>query len=138
MTADLEQFVSAQDPVWEEICAELQAGRKQTHWMWFVFPQVAVLARSATSRRYGLAGLPQARAYLAHPVLGRRLMHCCEWLGRLHERTAVEIFGVVDAMKLRSCLSLFIEAAPSEPLFRQCLDRYFDGVADPLTKAALG
>lgn len=134
---DLERFVAAQAPVWQDVQSELQAGRKQTHWMWFVFPQLATLGRSSMARHYGLAGLDEAKAYLAHPVLGPRLVGCCRLLLQLQERDAVAIFGTTDAMKLRSCLTLFAEAAPDEPVFREGLRQYFGGTPDPLTTAAL-
>ena len=105
--------------------------------MWFVFPQLAGLGMSETSRRYAISSLEEARAYLAHPVLGPRLQECARVLTELNGRTAVEIFGAVDAMKLRSSMTLFERAAPGSPLFREVLDRYFDGVADDVTDALL-
>jgi uncharacterized protein (DUF1810 family) len=133
---DLERFVAAQQPVWDTVCDELRAGHKQTHWMWFVFPQLASLGRSTLARHYGLAGLAEAHAYLAHPVLGPRLREACELLLQLPPRTAVAIFGSVDAMKLRSCLTLFDQACPDD-VFRRCLDRYVPEGPDALTLAAL-
>jgi uncharacterized protein (DUF1810 family) len=130
---DLERFVTAQAPVWPAVRAELQAGRKQTHWMWFVFPQLAVLGRSGMARHYGLSGLDEAKAYLAHPVLGPRLRECCGILLQLRGRTSVEIFGSVDAMKLRSCLTLFMLASPDAVVFRECLLKFYDDKPDPLT-----
>ena len=134
---DLQRFVTAQSPAWEDACAELREGRKQTHWMWFVFPQLAELGRSATAKFYGLSGADEARAYLAHPILGERLRTCCEILLQIHQRTAVEIFGTVDAMKLRSCLTLFAAVSPGEAVFAQCLQRYFGGESDPMTLSLL-
>lgn len=130
---DLERFVTAQAPMWPAVRAELQAGRKQTHWMWFVFPQLAVLGRSGMARHYGLCGLDEAKAYLAHPVLGPRLRECCGILLQLRGRTSVEIFGSVDAMKLRSCLTLFMLASPEAVVFRECLLKFYDDKPDPLT-----
>ena len=130
---DLERFVTAQAPVWPAVRAELQAGRKATHWMWFVFPQLSVLGRSGMARHYGLSGLDEARAYLAHSVLGSRLRECCGMLLQLQGPGAVEIFGSIDAMKLRSCLTLFMLASPDEAVFRDCLRKFYDGQADPLT-----
>lgn len=130
---DLERFVIAQAPVWPAVRAELQAGRKQTHWMWFVFPQLASLGRSGMARHYGLSGLDEARAYLAHPVLGPRLLECCGILLKLRGRTSVNIFGSVDAMKLRSCLTLFMLAGPDAVAFRECLLKFYDDKPDPLT-----
>ncbi|MCC2632996.1 MAG: hypothetical protein K0S48_882 [Ramlibacter sp.] len=129
----LERFVQAQAPVWDDVQAELRAGSKRTHWMWFVFPQLADLGRSATARHYGISGVAEARAYLAHAVLGPRLAACCELLLRVEGRSAVEIFGAVDAMKLRSCLTLFDAVAPGCPAFASCLAKYFEGQRDPLT-----
>lgn len=130
---DLQRFVSAQSLAWDNACAELREGRKQTHWMWFVFPQLAELGRSATAKFYGLSGADEARAYLAHPILGERLKTCCAILLQLHQRTAVEIFGTIDAMKLRSCLTLFAAVSRDEPVFAECLLRYFGGKSDPMT-----
>ena len=130
---DLERFVAAQAPVWHDVQSELQAGRKQTHWMWFVFPQLAMLGRSSMARHYGLSGLDEAKAYLAHPVLGPRLVGCCRLLLQLQGRDPVAIFGTTDAMKLRSCLTLVAEAAPAEAVFRDTLRQYFGGEPDPLT-----
>ncbi len=130
---DLERFVSAQAPVWPAVRAELQAGRKTTHWMWFVFPQLAVLGRSGMARHYGLSGLEEARAYLAHPVLGPRLRECCAILLQLQGPTAVEVFGGIDAMKLRSCLTLFMLASPDDAVFREDLRKFYEGEPDPLT-----
>jgi len=130
---DLERFTAAQAPVWESVVQELRAGRKQTHWMWFVFPQLASLGRSATARHYGLSGLAEARAYLAHPLLGPRLLQVCETLLQLPPTTATDIFGEVDAMKLRSSLTLFAAASPQEEVFARCLERYFGGAADART-----
>jgi len=129
----LERFVEAQSAAWTDVQAELRAGRKASHWMWFVFPQLAALGRSATAKFYGLRDADEARAYAAHPVLGARLLECCEILLQGAERDPVAIFGSVDAMKLRSCLTLFAQAAPQRPQFRACLEKFFAGVADPLT-----
>ena len=136
---DLDRFVQAQDAggTYAAALAELRAGRKVSHWMWFVFPQIAGLGRTETSRRYAISSLDEARAYLAHPVLGPRLEECARVLTELGGRTAVEIFGPVDAMKLRSSVTLFARADPAQPLFRQVLDRYFDGLADDATEAQL-
>ena len=130
---DLERFVTAQAPVWPAVRAELQAGRKTTHWMWSVFPQGAVLGRSGRAVRDGHTGLDEARAYLAHPVLGPRLRECCGVLLQLQGPTALDIFGGIDAMKLRSCLTLFMLASPDDALFREGLRKYYDGEPDPLT-----
>ena len=135
---DLLRFVTAQDPVWDTVCEELRAGRKQTHWMWFVFPQLASLGRSAMARHYGLSGLDEAKAYLAHPILGPRLRQACTLLLELPEGEAASaIMGSTDAMKLRSCLTLFALASPGDDIFEPCLRRYFAGEADRLTMREL-
>jgi len=130
---DLARFARAQDAVWTTVRHELQSGRKQTHWMWFIFPQLAALGRSTTAKHYGLSSLEEARAYLAHPVLGSRLREVCHLLLALDGRNATEIFGSVDAMKLRSSLTVFAAAAAEDDLYERCLQRYFSGDADPLT-----
>ena len=135
----LRRFQEAQDTggTYGAALSELRAGRKTTHWMWFVFPQIAGLGRSPTAQRYAISSLDEARAYLEHPVLGPRLLECARALTALHGRTAEEIFGPVDAMKLRSAMTLFDRAAPDEPVFREVLDRYFGGVADDATEGRL-
>jgi uncharacterized protein (DUF1810 family) len=130
---DLARFTQAQDGVWSAVQRELRAGRKQTHWMWFVFPQLAALGRSSTARHYGLSGLQDATAYLTHPVLGARLREACRLLLALDAGSATDIFGAVDAMKLRSCLTLFAAASPQEDVFTRCLQRYFGGAPDAST-----
>ncbi|HVY96557.1 MAG TPA: DUF1810 domain-containing protein [Solirubrobacterales bacterium] len=124
---DLERFLAAQDEggTYARALAELRAGRKTTHWMWFVFPQEAGLGRSAMSRRYAIGSLDEARAYLAHPVLGARLRECAAALLAIEGRSAVEVLGEVDALKLRSSMTLFARADPGEPLFEAVLERYF-------------
>ncbi|HYK06388.1 MAG TPA: DUF1810 domain-containing protein [Gaiellaceae bacterium] len=136
---DLERFVTAQDSggTYAAAVAELRAGRKTSHWMWFVFPQIAGLGTSEMATRYAISSLEEARAYLAHLILGPRLQECVRILNELNGRTAQEIFGPVDAMKLRSSLTLFARATPENPLFRDVLDRYFDGVADDATDVRL-
>jgi uncharacterized protein (DUF1810 family) len=133
----LARFLEAQDAVWPAVQAELAAGRKTSHWMWFVFPQLAGLGRSATARFYGLRDLQEARAYIGHPVLGPRLVQCCGLLSALPEDDPVCIFGAVDALKLRSCLTLFAAAAPAQATFDDCLRKFFDGKPDPLTAQLL-
>jgi uncharacterized protein (DUF1810 family) len=136
---DLERFVAAQDAAgtYQRALSELRRGRKSSHWMWFVFPQVAGLGHSATSQRYAIEGLTEARAYLGHAVLGPRLVECATALAMMSERSATEIFGAVDAQKLRSSMTLFSRAAPSEPLFARVLQIYFGGEADPETERRL-
>jgi uncharacterized protein (DUF1810 family) len=137
-SGSLDRFVQAQADVWDDVVTELRAGRKTSHWMWFVFPQLASLGRSATAKYYGLEDLQEARAYVDHPVLGPRLLECCNVLAAARTSDAVEIFGGVDAMKLRSCLTLFAAAAPEHPVFSACLAKFFGGQPDPLTLALTG
>jgi uncharacterized protein (DUF1810 family) len=133
---DLQRFVAAQDAggTYDHAAAELRAGRKTSHWMWFIFPQVAGLGYSPASRMYAITSLKEARAYLAHPVLGARLIECATILTGLTGRTAEQILGEVDALKLRSSITLFLHAAPGEPVFRQVLDQYFGGEPDSATE----
>ena len=136
MTTDpfnLRRFVEAQDLVYRSVIAELRAGVKQSHWMWFVFPQVAGLGHSAMADKYAIASLDEAKAYLAHPLLGARLKECTELVLAVTGKTARQILGSPDDMKFRSSLTLFAQAAPNEPLFRDALKKYFDGKDDPAT-----
>ena len=135
---DLQRFVEAQDTVYDRVCAELAAGRKTSHWMWFVFPQLKSLGRSGTALRYGIADLDEARAYAQHPLLGERLRQCCALLMGVQGRSAQQIFGAIDTLKLRSCLTLFERAAPGEPLFAQLLAKYYGGERDVATLQSLG
>jgi uncharacterized protein (DUF1810 family) len=137
MPYDLDRFVTAQDPIYPVVLDELREGHKRGHWMWFVFPQVAGLGYSPTSQRFAVASLDEAAAYLAHPILGARLRECAGLVLASTERTADEIFGRVDAAKLRSSMTLFLRAAPDETLFAEILGRFFDGVADDATDARL-
>jgi uncharacterized protein (DUF1810 family) len=130
---DLQRFVEAQHGVYGSVRAELSAGRKRSHWMWFIFPQVAGLGFSAMAERYAISGLAEARAYLAHPLLGARLRECCALVLALQDANAHAIFGSPDDMKFRSSLTLFAQAAPDEPLFTDCLRRYYGGQADQAT-----
>lgn len=129
---DLRRFVAAQDAAgtYDRATAELRRGRKTSHWMWYVFPQIAGLGQSPTSRTYAIASLAEARAYLAHPVLGPRLIECAGLVAAVTGRTAEQIFGEIDAQKLHSSITLFLYAAPGEPAFRQVLEQYFGGVTD--------
>jgi uncharacterized protein (DUF1810 family) len=135
---DLERFVRAQDPVWPAVVAELTAGAKRSHWMWFVFPQIAGLGTSPTAQHYAIASLEEARAYLDHPVLGARLREATELMLRHAGKTPEAILGSVDAMKFRSSLTLFREARPEEPAFGAALEAFWRGEADPRTLAILG
>ena len=129
----LDRFVRAQAPVIEHVRAELRAGRKASHWMWFVFPQLRGLGLSSTAQHYGIASLDEARVYLAHPVLGPRLRECCALMLAVPGQSAHAILGSPDDLKFRSCVTLFGQAAPGEPLFQQCLDRFYGGAPDPRT-----
>lgn len=129
----LERFLTAQEPVMAQVRAELAAGYKQGHWMWFVFPQLSGLGRSDTSRYFALDSLAQARAYANHPVLGARLRDCCALVLCHRDRSAQALFGAIDAMKLRSSMTLFRQAVPECPLFGRVLDAFFAGKADPAT-----
>jgi uncharacterized protein (DUF1810 family) len=133
---DLERFVTAQEGVYDTALAELRAGRKRTHWMWFVFPQIAGLGSSSTAERYAIRSLDEARAYLAHPVLGPRLHEAAAAMLAVEGRTASEILGFPDDLKLRSSMTLFAQAADEPGVFQQVLDRYYDGT-DPRTLALL-
>lgn len=132
---DLERFVSAQDQggTYAAAVAELSRGAKTSHWMWFVFPQIAGLGHSPMAQAYALSSLEQAQAYLDHPVLGARLRECTAIVAGLRGRTAQQIFGGIDAMKLRSSMTVFARAAPEDELFASVLSAYFDGEPDPET-----
>jgi len=133
---DLERFASAQEGMYDDVLEELRRGRKSGHWIWFIFPQIAGLGQSAMSQRYALRSLEEARAYLAHPVLGARLRECAELVLEAGERaggSAEEIFGSLDAKKVRSSMTLFRLAAPDEPVFGRLLDRFYGGAMDEAT-----
>jgi uncharacterized protein (DUF1810 family) len=136
---NLERFVAAQDGggTYDRAVEELRRGSKMSHWMWFVFPQIAGLGFSATSRRYAISSLDEAKAYLAHPVLGPRLRECASLVVQAKAPSAERIFGDIDAQKLHSSMTLFLRAAPDEALFQQVLDQYFGGQADAGTDQRL-
>ena len=136
---DLERFVTAQDSggTYRQALAELKSGMKRSHWMWFVFPQLAGLGHSETARRYAISSLDEARAYIRHDVLGPRLREVAAAVASIDGRSAVQIFGSIDARKLHSSMTLFRLAAPGESVFRDVSDRYFDGVPDPATDQLL-
>ena len=134
---NLERFVLAQRNVYSQVLSEIIRGRKTSHWMWFIFPQVKGLGRSYESQLYGIGDLSEARAYLAHEVLGNRLRECVSALLQIENRTALEIFGPIDEMKLRSSLTLF-NAASEEVIFDQAIAKYFNGQTDDLTLGILG
>ena len=135
---DLQRFLHAQAPVWTAVCEELSAGDKRSHWMWFVFPQLAGLGRSDMAQRFALSGLDEARAYAAHPVLGARLRQACALVLGVQGLSAQQVFGTPDDLKLRSSMTLFQQACPREPVFAQVLQRHFHGQPDPLTLKLLG
>jgi uncharacterized protein (DUF1810 family) len=134
---DLQRFVTAQDPLYAAVLAELRAGCKRTHWMWFVFPQHAALGRSAMAARYGLASKAEAAVYWEHAVLGARLDECCRLVLAVEHRSAHQIFGSPDDLKLRSSMTLFAAVLPQQPLFQQVLQRYYGGEHDARTLALL-
>ena len=130
---DLTRFIDAQEGVWETALAEIEDGRKMTHWMWFILPQLRGLGASAMAQRYGVADLAEARAYLAHPVLGPRLVACVRAALTNKDRSALEIFGPVDEMKFRSCLTLFAAVDPADATFGEALTFFFRGIPDSRT-----
>ncbi|NML46406.1 DUF1810 domain-containing protein [Ramlibacter sp. G-1-2-2] len=135
---DLQRFVAAQDSAIADVRDELAHGRKRSHWMWFVFPQLKGLGMSSTAQFYGLGSLEEAQAYLAHPVLGPRLVECCELMLQVPGRSAHDILGSPDDLKFRSCATLFGLAAPQEKVFSECLEKFYAGEQDPKTLELLG
>lgn len=134
---DLARFVDAQSLTYDRALAEIRDGRKRSHWMWFIFPQLAGLGVSPMSARFAIASLDEARAYLRHPVLGPRFHECVDVLLQIDGRSAHDVFGSPDDLKLRSCATLFTEVAPPDSVFVRVLDRYFDGRRDERTLALL-
>lgn len=134
---DLQRFVDAQQPVFDAVCAELRAGQKRSHWMWFVFPQLKGLGRSETARRFAIGSIAEARAYLAHPLLGPRLHECTALLLTATEPSINAILGSPDDLKFHSSMTLFARAAEDPTPFNACLNRYFGGRPDPVTLALL-
>jgi uncharacterized protein (DUF1810 family) len=130
---DLARFVQAQGRQYADAIAELRAGRKRSHWIWFVFPQLRALGRSGTAQFYGLENTAEAAAYWQHPILGARLRESVAALLQIPARSAVEILGDVDALKVRSCLTLFLQVAPADPGLTAALERFYGGQQDPLT-----
>jgi len=130
---DLQRFVDAQGPVYEQVCIELRQGRKSGHWMWFVFPQIAGLGHSATAHRFAIASRQQARAYLQHPVLGPRLRECTRLVNLVEGRTIEQIFGHPDDLKFRSSMTLFAHAVPDNREFEDALGKYCGAAYDPMT-----
>jgi uncharacterized protein (DUF1810 family) len=133
----LQRFVDAQEQVFLNVLTELKHGRKYGHWIWFIFPQLKGLGRSSTSEFYGISSLDEAKAYLQHSVLGPRLIQCTELVIAIPGSDAKEIFGEIDAMKFRSCMTLFAAADPEQPIFQQALEKYSRGEGDPLTLSYL-
>ena len=134
----LGRFVAAQDEDYDQALSEITSGQKRTHWMWYVFPQIDGLAFSSTAKRYAIKSLEEARAYLDHPVLGPRLLECMEAVLRIEERTAKEIFGSPDDLKLRSCATLFACVQPAGSVFDRLLAKYYEGEPDTRTLQILG
>jgi uncharacterized protein (DUF1810 family) len=134
---DLQRFLDAQAPVYEDARSELQAGRKRTHWMWFIFPQISGLGTSATSRRFAIASRQEAVAFLNHPVLGARLRDCTRLVNAVEGRSAYEIFGTPDYMKFHSSMTLFARVADDDAVFQEALTKYFNGAPDQATLSKL-
>lgn len=134
---DLQRFVDAQEQVFDDVLTELKRGRKYGHWMWFIFPQLKRLGRSSTSEFYGISSLDEAKAYLQHPILGPRLLECTKLVIEIQGSCAEDIFGEVDAMKFRSCMTLFAQAALENRVFAHALEKYFGGEPDGLTLSIL-
>lgn len=132
-SSSLERLIEAQQPAIDEVMGELRAGRKQSHWMWFVFPQIQGLGHSPMAQRFALSSLAEAKAYLQHPVLGPRLRDCTRLVNAIEGRSIEEIFGYPDYLKFRSCMTLFAHAAQDDRAFRDALRKYFGGEEDPLT-----
>ncbi len=130
---NLQRFVDAQEPVYADVCSELRAGQKQSHWIWFIFPQIAGLGRSDTAQRFAIGSVDEAATYLAHPILGPRLRECTRLTLEIEGRTAEEIFGSPDWMKFRSSMTLFAESADDDALFVAALETYFEGEPDEAT-----
>ncbi len=135
---DLQRFESAQEPVYDQVCAELRAGRKTSHWMWYVFPQVAGLGFSSMSQRYAIGSRKEAQAYLAHPILGPRLLECTALVNAVEGRGLHQIFGSPDDLKFRSCMTLFAACASDPAPFEEALQKYCDGQGDTRTLSLLG
>ena len=133
---DLQRFLAAQDPLYSEVLSELCSGKKRSHWMWFVFPQIAGLGRSPMAVRYSISGKAEAEAYLAHPKLGRRLVECAQKMLDIEGRNAEEVLGAIDGMKLRSCMTLFASVSDLS-IFTDVLEKYYRGQLDQATLSLL-
>ena len=134
---ELQRFVDAQQPIYETVLSELRAGRKRSHWMWFIFPQISGLGHSSTAQTFAVSSLAEAAAYLAHPILGPRLRECAGLVTGIKGRSVDEIFDGPDDLKFHSSMTLFARAAPRERIFAACLEKYFGGQLDPRTLARL-
>lgn len=134
----LQRFIDAQDRVYDSVCDELALGEKTTHWMWFIFPQLKELGRSPIAKHFGLESRDEALAYWQHPILGKRLVECTRLVLAQHHTTAHDILGSPDDLKLRSCMTLFAQVAPEEPVFQQVLARFYGGLPDESTLKLLG
>jgi uncharacterized protein (DUF1810 family) len=134
---NLNRFLTAQQPVYDKVIEELKNGKKITHWMWFIFPQIQGLGKSDNAKYFSISNISEANAYLLHPILGKRLIECTTLVLQIQNKTAVEIFGDTDATKLKSCMTLFNAATPRLELFRKILDKYFDGLSDVKTQELL-
>jgi uncharacterized protein (DUF1810 family) len=130
---NLQHFLNAQERVYDTVLAELRTGRKSSHWIWFIFPQIAGLGHSAMAQQFAIGSLDEANAYLQHPVLGQRLRECTQLVLSVEGRSAEEIFSYPDNLKFRSCMTLFLMAATDNTLFKNALHKYFDGQPDQLT-----
>ena len=132
---DLERFVTAQDPVYENVCEELRSGQKRGHWMWFIFPQLRGLGSSPLAQKFGISSREESEAYLSHPVLGSRLRECTRLVNAVEGRSIEQIFAYPDDLKFRSSMTLFRMASGDNRIFNYALEKYFEGEADPLTLA---
>ncbi len=130
---NLERFIEAQEPVYATVLNELESGHKRSHWMWYIFPQIAGLGSSATAQKYAIESLDEAAAYLAHPVLGKRLRECSALVLALHGHDIAAVFGSPDDRKFHSSMTLFSEVAPDEAVFQDCINEFFDGLSDEAT-----
>jgi uncharacterized protein (DUF1810 family) len=130
---NLQRFVDAQDGVVDRVCSELRAGRKRSHWMWYVFPQISGLGSSATAQKFAISSTPEAKAYLNHPLLGPRLVACTELVNAIEGRSIEDVFGYPDHLKFHSSMTLFARAAPQDPVFHTALQKFFGGQPDPRT-----
>jgi uncharacterized protein (DUF1810 family) len=129
----LQRFVDAQNPVFAQVCSELRAGRKRSHWMWFMFPQIQGLGYSPLAQKFAIPSLKEAKAYLEHPILGPRLRECCHLVNLIEGRSIEEIFGYPDDLKFRSSMTLFASATSENQIFKEALEKYFNGELDPST-----